>query len=120
MSGLNREIDFLQLHPKWNCDWEKSDNGLTVILIPKFGDHAIGKWLMAHMARPNYRMKLDEIGSFVWEHCDGNDSVQEIGRKLSKHFGEKVEPVYERLTLFFQSLQRSKSITWSNGIRENG
>ena len=38
--------------------------------------------------------------------------VEEIGEKLKKKFGEEIEPVHGRLGLFFQSLQRSKSITW--------
>lgn len=64
------------------------------------------------MARPNYRLNLDEVGSFVWERCTGLENVQEIGEKLAKKFGSKVEPVHERLSLFFQSLEKSKSITW--------
>lgn len=107
-----QNMDFLESRPKWNRQWEESERGLAVILIPKFGNHAIGKWLMAHMNRPNYRLKLDEIGSFVWERCDGHKNVREIGQKLSKQFGDKVEPVYERLHLFFKSLERNQSITW--------
>lgn len=64
------------------------------------------------MKQPYYRLKLDEIGSFVWEHCNGMDEVQEIGEKLRKKFGDRVEPVQERLALFFKQLERSKSITW--------
>ena len=106
------DVDFIKLRPKWNRQWEYSEDKLTVILIPKFGDHRLGKWFMSRMNRPHYRLKLDEIGSYVWEQCNGKDSVQNIGEKLSKKFGTHVEPVYDRLRLFFQSLEKSKSITW--------
>ncbi len=85
---------------------------MTVILVPKFGNHLLGRWLMARLRNPYYRLRLDEIGSFVWEHCSGDLSVQEIGARLGQRFGDTVEPVYERLDLFLRSLERSKSIVW--------
>lgn len=106
------ERNLLILRPQWNRDWEKTEHGLAVIMIPKFGNHLFGKWIMKKLKQPNYRLKLDEIGSFVWEHCNGLENVQEIGEKLLKKYGEKVEPVYDRLGLFFKRLEKSKSIIW--------
>lgn len=80
--------------------------------MPKFGEHLLGKWLMKQMKNPNYRLKLDELGSFVWEHCNGMEDVQEIGEKLKKKYGERVEPVYDRLNIFFRQLEKTKSIIW--------
>lgn len=97
--------------PKRNHEWRESENR-AVILIPKFGDHFLGRWLKAKMKSPNYKLNLDEIGSFVWKHCDGTKTVEDIGQELEAEFGEKVAPVYDRLNLFFMSLSRSKSITW--------
>ena len=99
-------------HPKWNRKWETNGSGFTVILVPKFGTHILGKWLASKMAEPNYRLNLDAIGTFVWQHCDGMKNIEEIAEKMSKKFGPKVDPVNERLNLFFQSLEKSKSITW--------
>ncbi len=98
--------------PKWNRKWETNNSGFTVILVPKFGTHILGKWLASKMAEPNYRLNLDAIGTFVWQHCDGIRDFEEIANRMSKKFGSKVDPVHERLTLFFQSLEKSKSITW--------
>ncbi|MFQ5676155.1 MAG: PqqD family peptide modification chaperone [bacterium] len=108
------------LHPKWNRQWEKTSDGLAVILIPKFGNHLVGKWLMARMQKPHYRLKLDEIGTFVWEQCDGGKSIQDIGDRLKKQFGDRVEPVQDRLKLFFKSLEKNKSVTWVTSARLNG
>jgi len=111
MSKHRVSQDLLSRAPKRNREWRESENR-AVILIPKFGNHFLGKWLMSKMKSPNYRLNLDEIGSFVWKHCDGNKTVEDIGQKLEAEFGEKVTPVYERLNLFFVSLSKSKSITW--------
>ena len=102
----------LTQRPKWNRKWETDPSGFTVILIPKFGNHILGKWLTSKMAKPNYRLNLDEVGSFVWQHCDGIQNTEEIAQKMSNQFGPKVDPVNERLNLFFQSLEKSKSIIW--------
>ncbi len=101
------------LCPLWNRKWEQLDGGLAVILVPKFKSHKLGNWLMQRMAKPNYRIKLDDVGSFVWSRCDGATDIAEIGKSLHEHFGNQVEPVQERLATFFQTLERSKAITWT-------
>ena len=98
--------------PTWNRKWETNGIGFTVILVPKFGTHILGKWLASKMVEPNYRLNLDAIGTFVWQQCDGMRDFKEIANSMSKKFGSKVDPVHQRLTHFFQSFEKSKSITW--------
>jgi len=38
----------------------------------------------------------------------------DIGCQLKEKFGEKVEPLYERLGAFFQNLEKNKFITFKN------
>ena len=103
---------FLQARPEWNQEWHVGENNRVVVMVPKFGDHWFGRWMMSKMERPKVRLKLDEVGSFVWQRCDGKNNVEEIGRALSQQFGEQVEPVYERLSLFFRSLDKTNSLKW--------
>lgn len=103
---------FLKCCPKRSCEWEESEKQLAVMLIPKFGQHFFGRWMLARMQKPTYRLTLDEIGSFVWERCDGTHTIEQIGNEMSAKFGKRVEPVFERLGSFFQRLARTKSITW--------
>ena len=56
------------------------------------------------MKNPNYKIKLDDIGSWVWQNIDGKSSVAKIEDGLEQAFGKRVEPVSERLQLFIQSL----------------
>jgi len=104
--------NLLTLRPKWSRDWDKTTSNLTVIRVPKFGNHLFGNWIMKKLKNPYYSLKLDEVGTFVWEHCNGLENVREIGEKLKKKYGKKVEPVYDRLGIFFKHLEKSKSITW--------
>ena len=73
---------------------------------------------MSRMKEPKYRVRLDEVGSFVWRRCDGKNTVEEIGRQLEEHFGGTVKPVHERLDMFFEQLSRGQSLKWhKNGER---
>lgn len=62
------------------------------------------------MKNPYFRIKLDEIGSAVWEMCDGEKTVREIGECLHQRFKDKIEPVYDRLAVFLQTLERNRFI----------
>ena len=55
---------------------------------------------------------LDEIGSRVWPLIDGEKTIFEIGVLLKNELGEKIEPLYERLSSYFNSLYRCNFITW--------
>ena len=107
------EINLLALRPKRNRQWETSQSGLAVILIPKFGNHRVGSWIMSRMAKPNYRVNLDNVGTFVWQHLDGSYNLQEISERLVERFGDEVQPVQERLMTFLETLDRAQAIAWS-------
>lgn len=48
---------------------------------------------------------LDEMGSFVWPLIDGERNIADIGVFVKEHFGEKAEPLYERLAKYFKVLE---------------
>lgn len=48
---------------------------------------------------------LEEFGSFIWPLIDGKKSIYEIGELVDEHFGEKAQPLYERLATYFQTLE---------------
>lgn len=53
---------------------------------------------------------LDETGTFLWPLLDGEKTVFELGKLLGQEFGEKAEPLYERLTKFLNILKSYKFI----------
>ena len=54
------------------------------------------------------------MGSFVWPLIDGEKDITEIGKTVKEHFGEKAEPLYERLAKYFQILESYGFISVKN------
>ncbi len=48
---------------------------------------------------------LDELGSFVWLQIDGAHDINSIGIAVKENFGEKAEPIYERVIKYFEILK---------------
>lgn len=64
------------------------------------------------MRNQYYRVNLDKVGSWIWLHCDGQHSVKEIAEGLNEEFGTEVEPVNDRVTVFFRRLARGHFVTF--------
>jgi hypothetical protein len=107
-----QQINLLELIPVKNLDCEKQDDGLIVLLKPKFKHPFLKKHVLPRLKSPFYRVKLDDVGSFIREQCDGKTPVKHLGQRLKEEFGEKIEPLYDRLTLFLQNLERNHFISF--------
>ena len=55
---------------------------------------------------------LDEMGSFVWPLLNGDKNIIELGKDVEEHFGEKANPLYERLAKYFQILDSYGFVEW--------
>jgi len=60
---------------------------------------------------PEHRYRLDDLGSFVLQRCNGQLSVLDIEADLRRHFGEKAEPALNRLVKFLQILDNNYVIS---------
>lgn len=49
---------------------------------------------------------MDEFGSFVFQQIDGRRTVRQIGEILEAQYGDRVKPLYERLSLFMEMLEK--------------
>lgn len=99
-------LNLLELRPHRNAEWEVSDEGFVVLLIPKFRNRYLAKWLLPRLAKRNFRVKLDKLGSFVWQHCDGKTPVAAMAEEILAEFGSTAEPVYDRIGKFLLKLER--------------
>jgi len=106
----NKSLNLLELYPLHNVRWKQNDDGLVVLLSPRIKNPLLVKLIGRFIKRPDYQIKLDEFGSFVWHHIDGLTNVQHIGDALSNKYGEKIDPVFQRLSLFINSLAHNKFI----------
>lgn len=110
MEQVRREVNLLELKPRRNAEWEETDDGKIVVLVPKFRNPFLSRWLMPLLSKPFFRVRLDEQGSYIWSHCDGQTTVGEIVEGMKSRFGESPEEVEERMNKFIHTLERGELI----------
>ena len=106
--------NLLDLIPVQSVGWERKEDGTVFLKKPKVQNRLLKKIIERMGKSTHYKIHLDDFGSFVWERCDGNTRVEEIGVSLKHEFGEKVEPVYERLCAFVKIMAYQKFINYKN------
>jgi hypothetical protein len=107
-------FNLLDMIPVRVVNWKPDSQGLIVLLKPKFKWPWLRKHLLPRMKRPHYRVQLDQKGSFIWKHCDGQNTVGDLAEMHRETFGKDVEPLLERLSLFLHSLEKNEFITYEN------
>lgn len=112
------QINLLELIPVRTVKWEEGENEEVRLLKPKFKNAFLVKHLLPRLRRPHYKIKLDPVGSHFWKKCDGTTSVKTLGHLLHNEFGEEIEPLYDRLSLFLQHLERNGFIEYKNKPKE--
>lgn len=63
-------------------------------------------------------IELDDFGSFVWQQMDGEKTIFQIGSEVKIQFGEKAEPLYERLSKFMHILHDQHYIVYENKLTD--
>ncbi|NLU35437.1 MAG: PqqD family protein [Clostridiales bacterium] len=91
--------------------WENKDNGLIELLLPR--DGLMDRLVRLFKDTPEVmRVQLDDLGTYVWQAVDGSRTIEDIGLLLKAEFGDKAEPVYERLIVFLQLLKNNGFISY--------
>ena len=100
----NEEILNLKFRICDNLNYKIDDNGIVTVLEKQ--DHKIQKFFRKLKFKiPLYKeITLDEISSEVFLQIDGDKTVKEIVDNLEKKYGEKVNPLYERLLIFLNHI----------------
>lgn len=103
---LKIEKNYLELMPKRNdaIRWHADDGGAVTLEIDNKGVFNRIAQLLFKKPKISY-VHLDEMGSFVWPLIDGKKDIIAIGVLVKEHFGEKAEPLYERLAKYFKILE---------------
>jgi hypothetical protein len=99
-------LNLLELRPLRKKEWHAEGN-IVIVSMPRFKSRAGRKFARMMGREEEYRLKLDEISSFVWARCDGEKSVAELAEELRDRFGDAVEPLYERLGKMLEILERN-------------
>ena len=114
-----KKENYLDYIPKHNerFAWESKENGLVVIKVPNMGFFNRIAQLIFRKPKFSY-IDLDEFGSFVWTQIDGQRTVYEIGQAVKERFGDKAEPLYERLSKFITILRNNAYVVYVNKMKK--
>lgn len=117
LSARTNLDDWLNVIPIKNCEYFEGTNGNFVLQMPKSDNAVLQKIITAISKRPFFKIKLDERGSFIWEKCDGKNSIGKICQLLESEFGETVKPAPNRTVLLFKKLYQYGLVRF---FRKNG
>jgi hypothetical protein len=107
------EQNYLEKIPFRNpmIGWSADENGNVSLEIENTG--VFNRIAQKLLKKPKVSyVHLDEMGSFIWPLIDGEKNIIELGKLLEEHFGEKVNPLYERLARYFQILESYRFVEW--------
>lgn len=105
-----KEANYLDLIPVCAKKHLVGDDEKVTVIIPKFTNKFAVEKIVPKLKHPDMKLNLDEIGSAVWLMMDGKKKVKEIAVELSQKFGDKIQPVDERLTKFLTQLYEQRLI----------
>ena len=105
-----QDNNILDLYPIRNCEHELND-GLVTVLFVKKKLNIIERTFFKKISLKPYKIDLDEIGSYIWHLCDGNNRVDVIIENAKGHFDNKIEPAEERTVEFIKQMNKNKLIT---------
>jgi hypothetical protein len=112
MFKKKENFNLLELHPVKNSEFEEN-NGIIELLIPKFTNKILVKYLVPKIKRKDFKVTLDEVGSAVWQLIDGNNSVTDIAVKLKEKFGPEFVQPEERVSKFLMELHKGTVIKFN-------
>jgi hypothetical protein len=112
----SRQINYLDNVPSRAIDHEEGDDGRLTLLRPKFTRGPLAWWLQPRMKYKYFKVRLDDIGTATWQAIDGERSVGQIADLLYEEFGERIEPRYDRLSQFIDTLARSSMVTLERSV----
>ncbi len=102
---------FMELVPEHNVRWEKTVQGQVCLWSPKYTHPFMVKYILPLIKKKEVRISLDDYGSFAWQQIDGKKNIRQIGAVMLQEFGEKIEPVEQRLAIFINIMLNRKLLS---------
>jgi len=88
--------------------WAVQDSGRVLLMVPM----AVKPWMRIVkllMTTPDHRMvELDEVGSDVWQWCDGEATVRDLVKRLAREHQLNAREAEVSLTQFLQTLAKRR------------
>lgn len=103
-------LEKIPLH-KETLNWSTDEKGEITLEVENRG--IANKLAQTFLKKPKVSyIHLDEMGNFIWPLIDGEKNVYKLGKLVKEHFGDKAEPLYERLAQYLQTLESYGFISW--------
>ena len=104
---MKKQDNFLEYIPKIKeeISWKLEKEHIIKGLANRIAQICFGRPKLSHIT-------LEELGSFIWQQIDGEKSILQIGELVQEAFGEKAEPLYERLAQYMKILYGKGFITF--------
>ena len=96
-------LDFIPEHND-KFKWDIDEEGKVTIFVENKG--FFNKIFQALLKKPKVsQMHLDEMGNFIWPLIDGKKTIYDISVYVKEEFGDKAEPLYNRLIQYMYNLE---------------
>ena len=83
--------------------WSQDENGVVTLEMENKG--VANRIAQKLLKKPKVSfIHLEEFGSFIWLSIDGKRDITAIGELVRERFGERAEPLYERLSTYIKTL----------------
>lgn len=106
-----KEDNYLDKIPAKNPEIEYQTNEEHHIVIMEKHEGICDRLCQFLLKKPKQtKIELDQYGSYIWEKMNGQKTIYEIGKELSKDFGPEIELLYQRMALFIKMLEMRKWI----------
>jgi hypothetical protein len=112
-------VSWGELRPRRCGKWEETEGHVT-LLVPRYGRNALSRWFERRTRTKPFKVHLDDVGTFVWQRCDGETRVAEIAVGLREEFGERIEPAEDRLVQFLTNLVQGRFVSVNTNRQETG
>ena len=101
-------LDYIPVHNPAH-DSKTDEAGNVTIIIENKG--LFNKIAQLIFKKPRFsQVHLEEMGSFIWQQIDGERTVLDISVLVKEEFGEKAEPLLERLCTYVKMLANWKFV----------
>lgn len=108
-------LDFVPVHHE-QYGYTIEDSGAVTLLVENKG--VFNRIAQKCFKKPKISyIHLDEMGNFIWPLMDGKRTVYDISELVHEEFGEKAEPLYNRLVQYMRNLESYGFIRFKEEVK---
>jgi len=108
-----KQANLLELVPVRVNDHVEESDGRLSILVPKFKNSVLSKVFIPSSKSKDIKVRLDRIGSQVWQSIDGIRTVSELYLDVAQNMEQHTADLEDRVHRFVLSLYDQRFITFT-------